>query len=167
MPIVNYDKLQNNLQKLDGLYSSSQDPILSIMYSKLALLEFAGWLEETFGKILHYYVDKHITNKDCEDLYNNIIGKTYGLNPEKILKLFCQILGCKLYEKVYIDLKNKQLLPQFLTILKSINTKRNDAAHTSVNILKTYDAPSVILSIFNQINPAVQELEKLIKRVRK
>ena len=78
--MVDYVSIENTLNKLDGLYNSSLDTQMVILYSKLAVLELCGWIETSVDIVLFEYVDTHIVNIENKNKINGIIKKNHGFD---------------------------------------------------------------------------------------
>ena len=76
--MINYIDIENTLIKLDLQYSTTIDSHDQILYSKLALLEFSGWLEESFDEILHEYLNGKVSPSYISFCDDKIIKKTTG-----------------------------------------------------------------------------------------
>lgn len=61
--MVNYTDIEAKLQRLDTEYNNRiLDPDLPIFFSKLAVIEFSGWMEDSVDSILYDYIDNHIVD---------------------------------------------------------------------------------------------------------
>lgn len=136
------------------------DPILPILLSKTALIEFSGWIEQSIDQILYDYLDNHI----IDDNMNKYIRKNYGFKYENnILKILSITIGAYNLENV-LDRIN---INQFKTLVDGYSDKRNNAAHThTAGTTTTYDAPSVILNDFRRIKPIITTIEKEVLSLR-
>mgnify|MGYP001508713981 FL=1 len=142
----------------------------AILYSKLAVIEFCGWIEQVFDSIL----DEYISSKLCLPanivyIQNNIIKTNYGFHYDKnFRKMLISIIGINNLENLEDYLENYSgFLLQFKSILGSFTTTRNIAAHTYTpyaGATVTYQSPSVVLSNIRLITPILQKIENLIMR---
>ena len=76
--MVNYTDIEAKLQRLDTEYNNSiLDPDLPIFYSKLAVIEFSGWMEDSVDSIVYEYIDNHILDPIVkQNIKNNINSNT-------------------------------------------------------------------------------------------
>lgn len=71
--------IENTLIHLDTSYlSSMSDPLLPILLSKTALIEFSGWIEQSMDQILYEYLDSHICETRIVQYIKGLINKNYG-----------------------------------------------------------------------------------------
>ena len=152
--MVNYVDIENTLIHLDTSYlSSMSDPLLPILLSKTALIEFSGWIEQSMDQILYEYLDSHI----CETR----IDKNYGFKyEENILKILSLTIGAYHLENL-LDKIDVSILQ---AILDKYAINRNKAAHThTAGTTLTYDAPSVVLNDFRHIKTIIATMENEIQ----
>ena len=163
--MVNYQYIENTLVNLDSTYlNSMSDPILPILLSKTALIEFSGWIEQSIDQILYDYLDNHIIDDNMNKYIRNQIRKNYGFKYENnILKILSITIGAYNLENV-LDRIN---INQFKTLVDGYSDKRNNASHThTAGTTTTYDAPSVILHDFRRIKPIITTIEKEVLSLR-
>lgn len=155
--MVNYVDIENTLNYLDSTYlASMSDPLLPILLSKTALIEFSGWIEQSMDQILYDYLDSHICETYIIKYIKDQIKKNYGFKYENnILRILSITIGAYNLENVF-DKININLLK---TLLDKYS-KRNNAAHThTLGTTTTYDAPSVILNDFKCVKPIITAIE--------
>ena len=156
--MVNYVDIENTLNYLDSTYlASMSDPLLPILLSKTALIEFSGWIEQSMDQILYDYLDSHICETYIIKYIKDQIKKNYGFKYENnILRILSITIGAYNLENVF-DKININLLK---TLLDKYSNKRNNAAHThTIGTTTTYDAPSVILNDFKCVKPIITAIE--------
>lgn len=74
--MVDFIGIENKLRRLDAEYNNNmQDPDLPVFYSKLAVLEFSGWLEDSIDDILFRYIDSHILDTKVRDEIRKSVRK--------------------------------------------------------------------------------------------
>ena len=156
--MVNYVDIENTLNYLDSTYlASMSDPLLPILLSKTAFIEFSGWIEQSMDQILYDYLDSHICETYIIKYIKDQIKKNYGFKYENnILRILSITIGAYNLENVF-DKININLLK---TLLDKYSNKRNNAAHThTLGTTTTYDAPSVILNDFKCVKPIITAIE--------
>lgn len=74
----------------------------AVLYSKLAVIEFCGWIEQVFDEILDEYItDKLMLPANYNHIKNNIIAPNYGLHYEKnFRKMMMSIIGINNLERM-------------------------------------------------------------------
>ena len=164
--MIDYISIQNTLNRLDAEYNKpGTDILLSILYSKLAVLELCGWIEVSIDNLLIDYVDKTILKEENKKQIKEIIGKNYGFKyKENLFPLFCSVLGINNVENI-IDVIPDANLVQLKALLGNYSKERNDAAHTDTlaGTTRSYTAPSSVLHDYNLIKPAFQLIETQIQ----
>ncbi|OFO73635.1 hypothetical protein HMPREF2983_00385 [Prevotella sp. HMSC077E09] len=156
--MVNYVDIENTLNYLDSTYlASMSDPLLPILLSKTALIEFSGWIEQSMDQILYDYLDSHICETYIIKYIKDQIKKNYGFKYENnILRILSITIGAYNLENVL----NKININLLKTLLDKYSNKRNNAAHThTLGTTTTYDAPSVILNDFKCVKPIITAIE--------
>ena len=93
--MVNYVDIENTLNYLDSTYlASMSDPLLPILLSKTALIEFSGWIEQSMDQILYDYLDSHICETYIIKYIKDQIKKNYGFKYENnILRILSITIG--------------------------------------------------------------------------
>ena len=156
--MVNYVDIENTLNYLDSTYlASMSDPLLPILLSKTALIEFSGWIEQSMDQILYDYLDSHICETYIIKYIKDQIKKNYGFKYENnILRILSITIGAYNLENVL----NKININLLKTLLDKYSNKRNNAAHThTLGTTTTYDAPSVLLNDFKCVKPIITAIE--------
>ena len=156
--MVNYVDIENTLNYLDSTYlASMSDPLLPILLSKTALIEFSGWIEQSMDQILYDYLDSHICETYIIKYIKDQIKKNYGFKYENnILRILSITIGAYNLENVL----NKININLLKTLLDKYSNKRNNAAHThTLGTTTTYDAPSVIFNDFKCVKPIITAIE--------
>lgn len=160
--MINFTTIENTLVKIEALYNASTDSHLQILYSKLAILELSGWLEESFDEILHEYLNNKVTT-DYITLGKEIIKKNNGIHWDKIRLMINNIIGVSNLETIESLLESSLAgISIIKPFLNTLTPNRNIAAHTSILVSRTFDAPSVTIGQFRRIKPILVEIENLI-----
>jgi len=160
---VNNADILKIVTDIEAEYIKNLPPPYDVLYSKLAVMEFCGWIEQTFDDILKNYINNKLqlqTNKNY--IEKEIIRRNSNFNYDNnFRKMLLNIIGIKNLEKFEYDLENKgALVSQLVPILGRYATERNDAAHTCTpRTTKTYQTPSVVLSDIKTITHIFIEIE--------
>lgn len=154
--------IENNLIRLDKEYGNyAADTQMSVFFSKLAVIEFCGWIEESFDAILKNYVSRHIVIDEGRKIILGFIKQNHGFkyNPN-MYKIFSIVLGSDNWENV-LDRLSQVEMSVFTNVLSYYSEKRNDIAHTYVKGTTTiYTAPSKVLSDFKSFFPSISKIDK-------
>lgn len=162
--MINSTDILNNLTRLEALYTGTTDVQLMQFYSKLAMIEFCGWIEDTIDDILEDYLDNHIVENPFRNKIDKIIKSNYGFGYEKnLFKIFCTVVGSNNWENIMDSLPIVES-QNFENITNYYSPLRNNVAHTHTSgTTPTYTAPSVILGDFRNLLTAMQSIESRIQ----
>ena len=161
--MVNYTDIEAKLQRLDTEYNNSiLDPDLPIFYSKLAVIEFSGWIEDSVDSIVYDYIDNHIVDPIVKKNIKENVNKNYGFKYySNLFKVFTSVLGVDTWENIEDKLK-----PQNLVDLENVTSTftgiRNKAAHSSIVVMATFSSPSTTIAAYNKVKPAMMIIENEI-----
>ena len=156
------DSIKELLEEIKVLYEKTNLQSHKIFYSKLALLELCGWIEETIDKItLNYAKPKLKSEKNIEFLEKDIVKKTYGfdynLNFRQMLVKIIGIINVEKLEKKLVEIAVFEIL---VAQLGSLSSLRNTAAHTtSTGTMRTYEAPSTMIKYLDSLYPIFEKFE--------
>lgn len=159
--VVNYTDIESKLRRLDIEYNKSIiDPDLPIFFSKLAVLEFSGWIEDSVDSIVYDYIDGHILDPIVIQTIKKNIRGNYGFNYySNLFKVFTAVLGVNAWENIEDKLK-PQYLVDLINVTSTYSGIRNKAAHSSVVVMNTFVSPSATIAAYNRVKPAFMLIEK-------
>jgi hypothetical protein len=151
------------LSNLDKYYNDSLclNSKKSIYFSKLAVLEYCGWIEESFDDIARRSVKGKIKTEAFQKILDGVvIGKNSGFQyVENLRPMMLQAMGLQGMEKLENYLRNSGTFEIFVSELSMINKYRKTAAHTWVKgVIANYPAPSIIRDSFIKIYPIIKGL---------
>lgn len=153
--VVDKEKILTNLNKLNELYNNSiSDDLTPIFYSKLALMEYCGWIECSIDILMMRVTENEyesIISSTGKSFLNNINNFSY---KDHFIKILVQVLGMINAEKVVKHFKETGELDVLKSKLDNtqLRQSRNIAAHTyhrddSVR----YDAPNIFITDVNTL----------------
>lgn len=157
-----------SIEGLDKRYNQalvSANPQDSIYYSKLAVLEYCGWLEEAFDIIVRRALKGKLKTQSYKQmLEDGIIGNNYGFQyKNNIRPMLIRAIGLSDMEKLEIALDRSGMLPVLVSELESVKNDRNSAAHTWINgVTRTYPAPSITKARLEKVYPIARRLYSMI-----
>lgn len=151
--------IKNLLEDLDSYYNSTSHP-RSTHYSKLAVMELCGWIEESFDKVAERCVKNKIRTTTYLDIMNSIVEKNYGFKyNSNFRRMMLQTIGIRRMEQLEIKLNNSGEKSILDAVLNSLIVERNRAAHTTTaGTMATYQAPSVTINQLETIYPIIRRL---------
>ncbi len=165
--------IEETLKELDIKYSNaltSTNPNEATYYSKLALLEYCGWIEETLDDIARRSVKNKLkTIAFRQMMEDGVIGTTHGFLYKKHFRpMLCKSMGIVKVEKletILTETGEKDILENEFDAVKS---SRNDAAHTWIEgVTKSYPAPSQTLGRLRIVYPVLKNIYREIIKINK
>lgn len=160
--MVNYTDIEAKLQRLDTEYNNSiLDPDLPIFYSKLAVIEFSGWIEDSVDSIVYDYIDNHIVDPIIKKNIKENVNRNYGFNYSNLFKVFTSVLGVDTWENIEDKLKPQNLV-DLVNVTSTFTGIRNKAAHSSIVVMATFSSPSTTIAAYNKVKPAMIIIENEI-----
>lgn len=151
--------------QLDSEYSTTVDVNMQLLYSKLAVLEFSGWIEVSMDTVCKDYISRKIVLSDNINRINKIVDKHYGFSyDDNVYPMMCSVLGINNWENI-LDTFSTLDKSNFLAVLGTYKNLRNRAAHTNTvhGVTPTFMTPSAVIVDFGKIKPAFQHLESKLK----
>ena len=167
--MISKNYIETTLDELDKLYNTSTSQKKSIYYSKLAVIELCGWLEDSMDNIIEKYCNgklKNLANKKY--VKDNILTPNHGFHYQSNFRpMLMNSIGIIELEKLEEKLESTGAKIEILkSTLGRLKTNRNLAAHTFIKgVTNSYDAPSVVKNDFRRLYPILKEIELEIRRV--
>lgn len=159
---VDTTEIKKNLEKIRDLYVNSIDEKESSLYSKLAILELCGWIEESMDDIIRRHANKHLKSSNNLDAIKGIIRDTHGFDyKEHFRKALRQFIGLINIEKLEEQLTTSKFFDPLKAELSNLRKVRDEESHTyiNINIMKKYDAPSITLNRLEPIHKGLEEID--------
>lgn len=159
--------IQDNLKSLDTKYKKSKSLKDNLFFSKLAILELCGWLEESMDGIFESYAKKHIKSKQNLGTIRGTIKHNSGFAYERNFKgILIKLIGIVVFERLEKDIDSAKLV-LFTSTLSSLKIKRDSEAHTHIKgVTKSIDSPSMTISHFTKLYDGLLEFEKALKALK-
>lgn len=165
--MINKTYIANNLTQLNSLYQKHMGDKRALYYSKLAILEMCGWIEESIDDIVFGCANKHLTKKGNLDFVNAVINQTYSFGYERHFRsMIIQVIGIINLEKLEknLDQTKFDLMKSSLGTLKKF---RDLHAHTYIRgSTQTVYAPSRMIGHFKNVYQGLKDFESCIRRIR-
>ncbi|MBP2603777.1 hypothetical protein [Acinetobacter calcoaceticus] len=159
----------SNLNTLHGLYSDSQSDVLRLVfYSKLALIEYCGWLECSIDIIMNEIV-KHVQNDQLRRIGEGFIKKVHGFSYDQhFILLLVQTFGVSNTDKLYRAFEASGKLDILRAKLNNAELiqSRNKAAHTyHIDASVSYNSPEIYINDVELIYSILKEIYDFICNV--
>jgi hypothetical protein len=160
--------IQKNIIEIDNLYNKSSSSYKNqLYYSKLALLELCGWIEESMDIIILEFAKRNLklkkNIKEIEESTKKNSSFDYEHNFRRLLVNIIGLINVEMLENNLDQIKYQKLK----AALNNLKTVRNSEAHTHLKgVTKTIDAPSVTMKHFLDVNDGLKEFESKLRTMR-
>lgn len=154
-------KTLNSLELRFNEALRSPVPQDSVYFSKLCVLEYCGWIEETFDLIVRRSVKGKLKSQEFKQILDNtVIGNNFGFEYKKHFRtMLIKAAGLTIAEKIEKHLKDTNKFDIFISELNNIKTHRDSAAHTWIDgPTRTYPAPSDTKARFEIVYPIMKSV---------
>ena len=164
--MVTKSYLFKTLNRLDRLYNDpTADDQKTSSYSKLALIELCGWIEETMDDIVLRCATRCLQSPVNLKFIDKTVHNTNSFEYEAFRKMLMMVIGLATLEKIEEELETTGKISALKGDLGNLKTSRNRAAHTHTKgTLTTYDAPSKTKYNFDRIYALLTELDAELQR---
>lgn len=165
--MIHTSAIRKSLCFLNEQYTAfigSREKARPVMFAKLAVLEYCGWLEESIDDIARNCVRRTLRTRRSRDLLEQKIKTTHGfLYLEHVRPLMAYALGTVRLLELEKDLAKDGSLDILKTNLSNMHQSRGRAAHTFTRgATSSYDAPSNAINNFEQTSPILLEMWNLV-----
>jgi len=157
--------IKTSLEQLEKLYNNHQSLRKDIYYSKIALIELCGWIEESLDHLIRFSVIRKLKTDEYKKILTTIIKKNHGFDYDyKFRPMLIQAVGIVEAEKIERNVNKNGDIDKLRSHFSNLKNLRNRNAHTFIkNVTNSIDSPSVFLSYFNEILPILKKIESEIK----
>lgn len=160
--------ITSNLRAINRSYLKASSQRESFFFSKLAILELCGWIEESMDDVVMRCAMRHLkepaNRKYCKD---DFVDKTYGFDYHRNFRfMLIRLLGLINVEKIEgrVDRTRHDSMTAALASLKK---QRNEEAHTHLKgVTRTINAPSVTIAQFQPVYEGLREFDRVIRGAR-
>lgn len=159
--------IESTLKELDKLYNDASSQKKAIYFSKLAVIELCGWIEETVDDIVLRHSNRKLKNIDNKKYYiDKVIKNNYGFQYlQNIRPMLINLIGLIGVEKLENELEKTAQITLLKNNLGNLKVSRNEAAHTHLKgITRTYNAPSKTIGDFNRIFNVLEMLDSELRK---
>jgi hypothetical protein len=160
--------ITGNLQAINRSYQQASSQRDSLLFSKLAILELCGWIEESMDDVVLRCAMRHLkllgNRTYCK---KEFVQRTYGFEYHRNFRfMLVRLIG--LVNVEYIEARVNQAKRDAMTAaLASLTTQRNLEAHTHVRgTTRRINAPSVTIAQFPLLYDGLEEFDRVIRDTR-
>lgn len=165
--MVDKTQIENNLTQIGSLFQVHIRDNEAPYYSKLAILETCGWIEESMDDIVKSCAERHLANSDNLDyVKDTIIRRTTSFEYERHFRhMLMRVLGIINLEKLEGSLDQHKFTPM-KSSLGYLKQRRDEQAHTYIKgTTPRIDAPSVTEKHFQDIYEGLKDIESSIPKI--
>lgn len=153
------------LNDLDSRFRKESSAKNSLYFSKLAVLELCGWIEESMDDVILRSANRILKDPaNLKFVRDEIIKRNYGFDyRQHFRRMLIQLAGVANVERIelLVDPGKKAALISTLATLKTI---RDAEAHTHLKVFaRRIDAPSVTLSRFPPVYDGLKDYEATLR----
>lgn len=159
--------IKSTLKELDKLYNSATSQKKAIYFSKLALIELCGWIEESLDDVVIRHANRNLQDSDNKTYCkNSIVQPNYGFEYKKNIRpMLISLIGLIEVEKLETELEKTAQITLLKGYLGNIKDSRNVAAHTHLKgVTRRFNAPSRTIGDFNRISLIVDKIDKELRK---
>lgn len=158
--------IKRNIRTIGARYKSSKNPLHTVLYAKLAIIEVGGWVEMSMDDLVIRAGARLKQPKNIKQFQEDIIGKTWGFEYTKnFRKMLIQTIGLVTVEIVEGHVDGGKFA-KMLAAIALLKTARNNVAHTYVKkISPTAPIPSPVVAAtyLNDIYIGLKDIEAALK----
>jgi len=168
--MIHSARIIKTLDFLDEEYSKnigSPDIHRPVMFSKLAVLEYCGWIEYALDEIARNSVRKKLRTKQSRKFLEDKISSTHGfVYKVKFRPMLGAAIGTEKLHKIERKMNKSGDLQILTSKLGSINLQRQVAAHTyTIGRTQNFHAPSTIKQDLQSLEPILQRYWKAVSEI--
>ena len=160
---ISSDRIEKILRWLEERYDAAENTEIkeTKIYSKMAILELSGWVEESMDAIVWDLVGEKLEDKHEKRRFRKFVDSVSGFTYEKhFLKLLHKAIGIMNREVVERRIDNS-ILSKFRVALKNLAKSRDHLAHTFSQGTQEYiDSPSTARTYYKDILLGLQAFAK-------
>ncbi len=166
--MINAVEIKRNLDEIEARYDRHTDsPRDPLYYSKLALIELCGWIEESMDAVVRDCAKKSLNEVDnISYIEDSVIRRNFSFAYDRHFRsMLIQVLGMPKVEELegMLDSTKFEAMKSGLDYLKR---RRDSLAHTYVsNVTQNVDSPSRLKSYFQTVHDGLIDLEQCILRL--
>lgn len=158
--------ISTTLRELDDLYNKSTSQKKAIYFSKLALIELCGWIEESLDDIVLKHANRNLKeSRNRTYCVDSIVKPNYGFEYKKNIRpMLISLLGLIEVEKLERELEKTAQITLLKGYLGNIKDSRNIAAHTHLKgVTRRFNAPSRTIGDYNRISLVLERIDNELR----
>jgi hypothetical protein len=166
--VIPQSYITSNLKTINRSYLRASSQRESFFFSKLAILELCGWIEESMDDVVMRCAMRHLKQPDnrkyCKD---DFVKRTWGFDYHKNFRfMLIRLLGLINVEKIEARV-DRSKRDSMTAALSSLKAQRDAEAHTHLKgVTRTINAPSVTIAQFQPVYEGLREFDRVIRGTR-
>jgi hypothetical protein len=164
--MISVVEIRSNLRVFSAGFKKSRSKKGALFFSKYAILETCGWIEEAIDDIVENFASKTLPNKDKNEYKKEIMRRNSNMGSTNFKKLIIELIGR--VNLIALELEHPSTFDTLYSNLDQLRDARNPEAHTHVrNAPRNIDAPSVTRGRLEHIYRELKKVEELIYQVHR
>lgn len=156
------------LEELNRKYNTSSSGLEKVLYSKLAILELCGWVEQSMDDVIYYAANKNIkVSENIDYVEAKIVKPNWGfIYDSNFRRMLISLFGLIAIEKMERKL-NSSIHANMVSSLNSLNSIRRRLAHTHVKgMTATIHSPSITITYLRPVYDGLKDIEKIARLLK-
>lgn len=165
--MVNKTRIQSNLNQIEKVHQKYMGSRRGLYFSKLAIIEACGWIEESMDDIIRECANKHLQEPKNFKFVEGLIGDTHSFKyHDNFRNMLIQTIGIINVEKLERVFDEDKFI-QMTSSLGELKQRRDDQAHTYIKgTTLTIDAPSLTKKRFQNVYEGLKDIESCINKMK-
>ncbi len=159
--------IQSNLNQIEKLYQKFMSSRRGEYFSKLAIIETCGWIEESMDTMIRECANKYLKEQRNLRVVEGLIRETHSFKYDPNFRdMLIQTIGIINIEKLERVFDMNKFI-QMTSSLGELKQRRDDQAHTYIKgTTRTIDAPSLTKKRFLNVYEGLKDIESSIRKMR-
>lgn len=155
-----------NLKRLEYKYRTAGRKD-ALFFSKLAILELCGWIEESMDDVIRQCAKKHLKDtRNINYVETTVIKRTFAFDYVKFRLMLISVVGLINVEKIEKKL-DPSIKSKFEAVLTSLKTARDAEAHTHIKgVTRAINAPSLTIAQFADVYQGLKLIETTLRSTK-
>jgi hypothetical protein len=163
--MINAIEVRNNLRIFAAGYRKTRSAKGALFFSKYAILETCGWIEEAMDEIVLTFALRKLGNPDNAKSFKEKVRSNSNMGINNLRKLLIELIGLVNLERLE-TMADPAKVANLYADLSHLHPLRNTEAHTHINgIIRNIDAPTVTRARLDRIYDGLVEIEITLYKI--
>ena len=157
--------IRRSLRFCQAKYSNAAGKMEALAFSKLAVLELCGWIEDSIDDIVLKCANRHLkSHKHTKFIKSQVVERTYGFEYDRHFRaMLVHVFGLVVFERIEISIDPGRF-QKFKSALGELKVERDRQAHTYLKgVTIAVNAPSKTISLHADVEAGLLDFERAIK----